>query len=125
MRRIAEVMTRQPWTVQIDDSLAVARRMIAEREIRHLPVLDGGKVVGMTTERELALAADRLGTVSDAMIPVHRVDPGTPLDEVLEMMMTQRKDAVVVTGDGAVEGIFTASDAIRVLCDVLRRREAA
>jgi CBS domain-containing protein len=122
MRRIADVMTRQPWTVQIDDSLAVARQMIAEREIHHLPVLDGGKVVGMTTERELALAADRLGTVSDAMVLAHRVDPDAPLDEVLEMMMRHREDAVVVTDDGAVEGIFTASDAVRMLCELLRHQ---
>src|SRR5262249_1394004 len=64
MKRMLDVMTRQPWTVQLDDSLAVARRMIAEREIRHLPVLDGGVVVGMVTERDLASTRDRIGTVS-------------------------------------------------------------
>ncbi|HWU89154.1 MAG TPA: CBS domain-containing protein [Kofleriaceae bacterium] len=122
MKRIVDIMTRQPWTVQLDDSLAVARRMIAECESHHLPVLDGGTVVGMVTERNLALAADRLGTVADAMVPVHRVAADTPLDEVLDAMTAQRWDAVVVTGNGKVEGIFTATDAVRVLRDVLRRQ---
>jgi acetoin utilization protein AcuB len=124
MKRIADLMTRQAWTVQLDDSVAVARRMIAEREIHHLPVLDGGVVVGMVTERDLALAGDRLGTVADVIAPVHRVATDAPLDDVLDAMTAQRWDAVVVTDNGSVEGIFTASDAVRVLRDVLRGRRA-
>jgi acetoin utilization protein AcuB len=122
MKRIADLMTRQPWTVQIDDSLAVARRMIAERDIHHLPVLESGEVVGMVTERELAHAAGRIGTVSDAMTPVRCVAPETPLDEVLELMATEHRDAIVITSNGAVEGIFTSSDAVRVLLELVRRR---
>jgi acetoin utilization protein AcuB len=98
--------------------------MIAVREIHHLPVLDGGEVVGMVTERDLALAADRLGTVASAMVPVHRVAAETPLDEVLDAMTAKHLDAIVVTGDGTVEGIFTASDAVRALRDLVRRRSA-
>ena len=120
MMRIADLMTTQPWTVQIDDSIAVARRMIAEREIHHLPVLDGNVVAGMVID--LALAGDRLGTVADVMLPAHQVAADTPLDEVLDLMANQRFDAVVVTENGTVEGIFTASDAVRVLRDLLRRR---
>jgi acetoin utilization protein AcuB len=125
MKRIAEYMTAQPWTVQLDDSLALARRMMAEREIHHLPVVDGGAVVGMVTERDLALAADRLGTVADVMVSVHRVARETPVEDVLDAMTTQRWDAVVVTGDGTVEGIFTAMDAVRVLREVVRHRRRA
>jgi acetoin utilization protein AcuB len=117
-------MTPQPWTVQLDDSVAVARRMIAEREIHHLPVLDGGAVVGIVTERELARAADRLGTVADVVAPVRRVDIEASLEDVLDDMVTHHSDAVVVTRDAGVEGIFTASDAMRVLRDLLRRRRA-
>ena len=124
MKRIAQIMTPQPWTVQLEDSLGVARRMLAEREIHHLPVLDAGAVVGMVTERDLALASDRLRTVADVMLPVHPVASNTPVDQVLDEMATQRWDAVVVTEDGTVEGIFTAMDAVRVLRDVVRHRRA-
>src|SRR5438445_2824236 len=99
MKRIAQLMTAQPWTVQLDDSLAVARQMMAQREIHHLPVLDGGAVVGMVTDRDLALASDRLGTVADVMMSVHRVEPNAPVEHVLAAMATQRWDAVVVPGD--------------------------
>lgn len=118
-------MTRQPWAVRVDDSTAVARRMLAEREVRHLPVLDGDQLVGMVTERDLAIAADRIGVPVEAvMTTVHFVDVDTPLEAVLETMSEHRWDAVVVTSDGRIEGIFTAMDAVRVLRDLLRRRAA-
>lgn len=124
MKRIGDLMTRQPWTVQLDDSVAVARRMLAEREIHHLPVLDGGKVVGMVTERDVGLAGDRLATVADVYVPVHLVDAKTQLRDVLELMTSKHADAVVVSSGGEVEGIFTASDALRVLADLVRKRAA-
>ena len=125
MRGIANYMTRQPWAVRVDDSTAVARRMLAEREVHHLPVLDGEQLVGMVTERDLAVAADRIGVPVEAvMTTVHLVDVETPLDAVLEMMSEHRWDAVVATSDGRIEGIFTAMDAVRVLRDLLRRRAA-
>jgi acetoin utilization protein AcuB len=129
MKRIADYMTRQPWSVQLDDSIGVARQMLAQREIRHLPVLDGDRSVGMVTERELALAADRAGaTVEAVMAPAHSVDASASLADVLDAMLSRRWDAVVVTDEaGAVEGIFTAMDAVRLLRDQLvkvKRRAA-
>jgi acetoin utilization protein AcuB len=129
MKRIADYMTRQPWSVQLDDSIGVARQMLAQREIRHLPVLDGDRSVGMVTERELARAADRAGaTVEAVMAPAHSVDASASLADVLDAMLSRRSDAVVVTDEaGAVEGIFTAMDAVRLLREQLvkvKRRAA-
>jgi CBS domain-containing protein len=75
-------------------------------------------------ERDLVASVDRLGTVSDVLVPIHCVATTAPFDEVLDEMATNRWDAVVVTEDGRVDGIFTSSDAVRVLRDVLRRRRA-
>lgn len=125
MRTIAHYMTPQPWVVQLDDSIAVARQMLATREVHHLPVLDGTNLAGMVVERDLMLAAERTGaTVADVMTTAHEVDIGMSLDVVLEMMADLRWDAVVVTQQGRIEGIFTAMDAVRVLRDRLRRRAA-
>jgi len=125
MKCIADLMTPQPWTVQLDDSLAVARQMLVEREIHHLPVLDGGNVVGMVTERDLAHAANRLGTVADVVVPATIVAADMTLDKALDVMASSRADAVIVTSEVGVEGIFTATDAVRELRDVLRRRRAS
>jgi acetoin utilization protein AcuB len=125
-RRIGDFMTRQPWSVQLDDSLAVARQMLVEREIHHLPVLEAGRVTGMLNARDVASAAQRIGaTVEQVMSPAHLVTADAPLAGVLDEMAAKSLDAVVVVDeDGGVAGIFTASDAVRVLRDLVRRRAA-
>ncbi|MGN6104636.1 MAG: CBS domain-containing protein [Kofleriaceae bacterium] len=118
-------MTRQPWAVRPDDSAAVARQMLVEREIHHLPVLDGDQLVGMVLERDLARAAEHPGaTAQDVMSPVHRVDADASLEDVLSEMLCEGRDAVVVTTREGIAGIFTAMDAVRVLHDLMRRRAA-
>ncbi len=125
MKPIADYMTRQPWSIQVEDSLGVARQMMAQREIHHLPVLEDKQLVGVLTDRDLAAEARRLGsTVQQVMTTAAlRVDVDTPLDEVLQRMLDRQSDAVVITSpQGEVAGIFTANDAVRVLHDLLRRR---
>ncbi|HEU0029102.1 MAG TPA: CBS domain-containing protein [Kofleriaceae bacterium] len=119
-------MTPHPWSVQIDDAVTVAREMLAERAIHHLPVLDQRQLVGMVTERDLILAHNRIAaTVEEVMTTAYRVDGEAPLEQVLDWMAERGSDAVVVTEpDGKPIGIFTAMDAIRVLRDLLRRRAA-
>ena len=118
---IKTYMTRQPWSVQVDDSLGVARQMMAQLEVHHLPVLERKKLVGMITDRDLVTAASRLDApVQDIMTTSALcVDAETPLDEVLERMIERKSDAVVVTSRDEVAGIFTANDAVRVLSEVL------
>lgn len=109
-------MTKQPWSVQADDSVAVAREMLAERRAHHLPVLDGGKLVGLVTARELARPGNGHATpVEQVMTAALEVDASTTLTEALAAMLDRGRDAVVITRDGAIEGIFTAMDAVRVL----------
>ncbi len=51
--RISEVMTKDVVTVGPGTSLREAAKIMAERWIRHLPVLDGGKLVGIISQRDL------------------------------------------------------------------------
>jgi CBS domain-containing protein len=52
--RISEVMTQDPITVGPGTSLREAARVMADKWIRHLPVVDGGKLVGVISQRDLA-----------------------------------------------------------------------
>ena len=52
--RIAEVMTKDVVTVGPGTSLREAAKVMADRWIRHLPVVDGGKLVGVLSQRDLA-----------------------------------------------------------------------
>jgi acetoin utilization protein AcuB len=121
MRTIAHYMTAQPWSVQIDDSVGVARQMLATREIHHLPVLEGGRLVGMITNRALD-TVPRDATVEQAMTAVHAVDASTLFGDALDEMLARRSDAIVITSAGRLEGIFTANDAVRLLRDRIRAR---
>jgi acetoin utilization protein AcuB len=128
--RIAKVMTPFPYSIGLDASLRVAREMMVEHSVRHLPVVKGHTLVGIVTERDIKRALDpELGLpprdqlfVQDVYVPEpYTVDDHTPLDEVLEHMATHRVGSALVTVRGRLAGIFTATDACREFCVHLRK----
>jgi len=132
MPSISRYMTCQPWTIRNDAKLSQAQQLMRERGIRHLPVLEGGALVGILSERDLRLIdtipgtdPDKL-TVEEAMVAdVYTVSVDDSLDLVAEEMAEHKYgSAVVLNRRGAVEGIFTTVDALRVLADVLGRATA-
>jgi acetoin utilization protein AcuB len=97
--------------------------------IRHLPVLEAGKLVGIVSDRDLHLIEtlpdsdpDEV-TVDQAMTEeVYVVGPDDAIDRVAEQMARHKYGcAVVVDPHGVVEGIFTTVDGMQALADVLWR----
>jgi acetoin utilization protein AcuB len=131
MPPIARFMTCQPWTIRRDAKLGQAHAMMREHAIRHLPVLEAGKLVGIVSERDVYLF-DRFAdldtdvTVEDAMtVDVYAVSCEDSLDAVVEKMAEHKYgSAVVMNRRGAVEGIFTTVDGMQAFADVLRRATA-
>jgi acetoin utilization protein AcuB len=131
MPPIARYMTCQPWTIGRDAKLAQAHELMREHKIRHLPVVEAGKLVGIVSERDVYLF-DRLVdldtdvTVQDAMtVDVYAVSCEDSLDAVVERMAEHKYGCVVVMNRrDVVEGIFTTVDGMQVLADVLRRATA-
>jgi len=126
---IRSVMTPFPYFVAAGDSLLAARALMVEHEVRHLPVKEGDRLVGVLTDRDLKRALDPdLGLppkdelfVRDVSVPdAYTVDTSEPLDGVLEEMANRHLGSVLVTSHGRLAGIFTSTDACRVLCDHLR-----
>jgi len=102
---------------------------MVHHEVRHLPVKEGDRLVGVLTDRDLKRALDPdLGLspkdelfVRDVSLPdAYTVDTNEPLDRVLEEMTSRHLGSVLVTSHGRLAGIFTATDACRVLCGHLR-----
>ena len=121
-------MTDGPHTVGPTRSLAVARRMMLDQSIRHLPVLDGGKIVGLLSERDLLLVESLPGVnptdvrVEEAMVQnVFTVEPETPVGEVVETMIERKLGSAVIVEAERVIGVFTTIDALRALHDLLER----
>jgi acetoin utilization protein AcuB len=113
-------MTPCPQTIKRDDALAHAREVMSRFRIRHLPVLDGDTLVGLLSDRDLAVA-EKFGdpfrtTVGEVMSPEpYFALPASPLSEVADEMARRRIGAAVILDDGRVVGVFTAVDALRAI----------
>lgn len=125
---IRAFMTPAPHTIGVDQSLATAREVMRARRIRHLPVLDGGALVGILSERDVALVGGIEGvdaaqvTVGEAMTPdPHTISPESSLEWVAAEMAQAKFGSVIVVERGHVVGIFTTVDALRALGDLLGR----
>ena len=121
-RTIAEVMTLAPYTVGSDQPLSVVHAMFHDHRIRHLPVLDGGQLVGMVSERDIAFVEalrdvdPKTLVVEDAMSPqIFVVAPDAPLTDVASHMAEHGLGSAIVAKDGTVVGVFTTVDALRAL----------
>jgi acetoin utilization protein AcuB len=121
-RTIADCMTRAPHSIGVEQSLETAHTMMRTHGIRHLPVLAGGKLVGLLSQRDLYLieTLDRLDTktvrVDEAMSQeAYVVEPSEPLASVAATMAEKKLGCAVVMDHGKVVGVFTTVDALRLL----------
>jgi acetoin utilization protein AcuB len=118
-------MTRGLITIAPEQPLAAAHALMREHHVRHLPVLRGETLVGLVSQRDLYLL-ETLGDVDveqvqveEAMSPPFAVGPDEPLGAVLDAMLEHHYGSAVVLEGGRVIGIFTTTDAIRLLRETL------
>ena len=126
---IREYMTPSPHTIAPNRSLAAAGRLMREHHLRHLPVLDGGRIVGVVSERDLFLVESFPGVnptdvrVEEAMVQdVFTVSPNMPLAEAIETMIDRKVGSAIVCEGDRVLGVFTTIDALRALHNLLEPR---
>lgn len=119
---IETYMTGSVHTIGARKTLEEAHHLMRTRKVRHLPVLKGGKLVGIVSQRDLALIESLPGvdpekvTVEDAMSDdLLVVTQDTLLAEVAQKMARRKVGSAVVTDGGQVVGIFTAVDALKTL----------
>ena len=124
-RTIESFMTPFPHSIHSGMPLKTARSLMRKYGIRHLPVQLAGHLVGVLTDRDLKLGAsfDQEGTlmVEDVMTP----DPFTVKRDdsigavATEMARHKYGCAIVQDEKGKVIGIFTATDALKLLGEIL------
>jgi acetoin utilization protein AcuB len=126
---VDKYMTPSPHSVGQEQSLAQAHHLMRGHHIRHLPVLHGGKLVGVLSDRDLHLIETLRDvdpekvTVEEAMSPlVYAVSPRAPLDEVVREMANHKYGCAVVEDGGKLVGVFTTIDAMRAFADLLETR---
>jgi acetoin utilization protein AcuB len=119
-------MTRSPHSIGLDQPLEKAHALMREHHIRHLPVLHGGQLVGILSDRDLAFiealrdVEPQKVSVEEAMTPMpYTVARNTPLAAVAREMAERRYGSAVVMEADHVMGVFTTTDALRALADAL------
>jgi acetoin utilization protein AcuB len=122
-------MTVLPHTIGVDQTLAQAEKMMSTYQVRHLPVLDAGRLVGILSDRDIKLVetfkdvdAEKV-TVDEAYSPdPYIVAPSMPLNTVCETMAAKRYSCVLIEDNHKLVGIFTWVDALRVFSEMMETR---
>jgi acetoin utilization protein AcuB len=112
-------MTPFPYSIEVEASVNAARDLMWEHDIRHLPVTQDGELVGVVSERDIGLVlASRAGedathiSVRETFsASPYTADLNTPLADVLSHMAESQLGSALVTRNGKLVGIFTATDA--------------
>lgn len=128
---VQKFMTTQPHSIGRDQTMATAHKMMREHRFRHLPVLEGGKLVGLLSDRDLHLVETLKDVdpekvqVEDAMSTnIFAVEPDAPLDEVVATMAEHKYGCAVVMQNKKLVGIFTTVDVCRAFGELLHTRLA-
>jgi CBS domain-containing protein len=66
---VGAAMTPSPLTISADDGILAAAQLMAQRKLRHLPVVEGGNLVGMVSMRDVfGFLAERLWSDHDEAV---------------------------------------------------------
>jgi CBS domain-containing protein len=123
---ITRIMTSRMVAITPDSPLSTALRLMAHAGVRHLPVLDEGRCVGVVTEADLArfvlggpasFAARICVRVSELSWPTEPLPPTARRSDAARRMRTERGDAVIVADRGRLVGLVTTTDLVRSLAE--------
>ena len=133
--RVAKWMTPKPVTLKPSDSIARAIDVMKERKIRRIPIVDGGKLVGIVSDRDLKDVSPSRATTLDIW-ELHyvldklklkdvmtknpwTVSPEMPIEKAAQLMLEKKVEGLpVVDGRGALVGILTEGDIFKALVDL-------
>jgi CBS domain-containing protein len=115
---IRDTMTSNPRTIETSTPVAEAARLMSSEDVGSLPIVEGERLVGMVTDRDITIRVVAEGkdpqatTVGDvASRDIVSVDPQQNLDEAVRLMAEhQVRRLPVVEEDGRLVGIVAQAD---------------
>lgn len=126
MLLVKDNMTKDPFTVPPGEDVCVAFSRLTDLTVRQAPVVEGGKLLGIVTDRDLRLAvAETVAspglTVASVMTPEPvTVSPDTTLKDAARIISRNKFNALPVVGpDGALLGMLTTTDILNGLVKAL------
>ncbi|MER3603753.1 MAG: acetoin dehydrogenase [Thermus sp.] len=122
---VKEVMKSPVLTIGPEATLEEAYAFLLQKGIRHLPVVEEGRLVGILTDRDIRLATSALNPkgpcpgstlVREAMTKeVVTADPLDPVEEAARVMRVRKIGCLPVVEDEVVVGIVTGIDLLDAL----------
>src|SRR4029079_16876025 len=117
-QNIRDVMTSNLCTIDAEQSVAYAAKMMREEDVGLAPIVEGDKLIGMLTDRDIATRVAAEGRDPDhvkvrdvASTQLLTIDPQQDLDEALRMMAKhQVRRLPVVEEDGRLVGVVAQAD---------------
>ncbi|MEN2982356.1 MAG: CBS and ACT domain-containing protein [Thermus sp.] len=122
---VKDVMHAPVITVGPEWTLEEAYRLLLEKGIRHLPVMEGGRLVGILTDRDIRLATSHLNprgpcpgctrveeVMTREVVTAHPLDP---VEEAARVMRERKIGSLPVLEDGVLLGIVTGIDLLDAL----------
>ena len=131
MPPVSTLMTPFPYFVHPDEPVSRVLALMREHDIRHVPVKEEDRVVGLISETDLRwLTSPRGASVDPESVrvrevpvpPPYSVELTAPLGPVLLEMARLHVGAAIVLRSGRLAGIITETDVCRALGSVLERR---
>jgi acetoin utilization protein AcuB len=121
--RVGDIMSVSPVTITPSTSVHEAQALMQQRKIRHLPVLQDGRLVGMISDRDIRLVLPSPATSLTVWELRHLLDkltvgevmtaPGCLVTEAVGRMLGHKVGALPVVEDRQVIGILTRTDVLR------------
>lgn len=138
---VKDRMTPNPVTISPGTSFPEAFRILRERRIRHLPVVEDGKLVGVVARTDMLHASPSVATtlsvfemnyllanlhVREVMSsPPITVDEDSPLEEAARMMVQRRIGSLAVMRNGELVGMITETDIFEAFVEILGGEDAS
>ena len=131
MPAVKSAMTPFPYSIEPGAPVSEALAFMREYHVRHLPVAHNRKIVGLITDRDIKLVLgpdfaypdkDKLRVDEAMLTSTYTVDLNTPMDLVLEEMVSNHIGSAIVTRKGELAGVFTCTDACREFARFLREK---
>lgn len=120
--QVATWMSSPVHTLGPGATVGEAMALMRAHRIHHLPVLDGERIVGVVSDRDLRGVDPRAPVVEVMSRPVVVVHPRTAIDKAARLLFERRIGCLPVVEDGHLVGILTQTDAVAALVDVVRFR---
>ena len=114
---VREVMTPHPVTTTPDALATDALNVMEEVGCRHLPVVEGGRLVGILSKKDVSCDCSRSRHVGELMSRhVHTATPDETVDVAAATMALSKVDCLPVLEHGALVGILTTYDVLDLVC---------